>query len=131
MYNNNIIELFEGSTKILLYSALKENKNIMFTRNERTVPIRTKTHIENVYTTEAHNRTYIICVEPDKQQLEYFEFKILDIVTAIENDIEIQELKDFLQNNGKDKFMKAISHTPFEFLGQYNIETVYNYISSL
>jgi hypothetical protein len=113
--NNKIIELFDNTTKGILYIALQENKNIMFTRNQRSTPIRTKTGIDNTYTVEINNKMYTIAIEPDKKQLEYFDYKILDIKSAIENDMPVHELKDFLKDNSKNEFINAIESSDFTF----------------
>ena len=127
---NRIIELFPSNIKEILYTAIKDNKNIMYTRNGRSTPIRTKTGIENVYIIETSNKLidYTIVVEPDKQQLEYFDYKILDIKTSIEADMEILELKSFLQDNSKIEFITAIDSSNFNFSSQYENEIVYQYI---
>ena len=130
MIKNKVIELFDNTTKTLLYSALEHNEVIMYTRNERSVPIRTKTGIENIYTCKAFDRNYTLSINPDKQQLEYMEFNVISIAEAIQKDIEISELKDFLNKESKDTFIKAIDSSHFSFSNQYDTETVYNYILS-
>jgi len=128
MIKNKIIELYNNETKLILYSALETNKNIMYTRNERSTPVRTKTGIDNVYIIENNNKTYTIVVEPDKQQLDYFDYKILNIDESILKDFTIDELKDFLKENNKNKFINAIKSSNFTFLSQYDPETIYQYI---
>ena len=130
MIKNKVIELFDNSTKQIIYTALENNKNIMYTKNERSVPIRTKSGIENIYTCTAFERNYTLAIKPDKQQLEYMEFNVISIAEAIEKDIEINELKDFLNKESKDTFITAIDSSHFSFSNQYDTETVYNYILS-
>lgn len=127
MLKNNIIELFDINTKAILYDALEQNKNIMYTINERSVPQRTKAGIENIYVTKAYNRNYVIAIEPDKMQLEYFDYNISTIEKMIDSDL-IQDLKKFSKGNSKEKFIRALEHSNFNFLSQYESETVYNYI---
>jgi hypothetical protein len=125
MIKNIILELYNNETKLILYAALETNKNIMYTRNERSTPIRTKTGIDNVYMIENNNKTYTIVVEPDKQQLDYFDYKILNIDESIKKDFTILELKDY-----KAQFINAMESSQFTFLSQYNSESVYQYILS-
>jgi len=134
MIKNRIIELYPTAIKELLYTALNGNKNIMYTRNERSTPVRTKTGIENVYTTEVieckNNRTYTIVINPDKAQVEYFDYKISNIAELVGADT-IQDLKEYLQENNKEKFIKVLNHSNFNFSNQYDSEVVYQYILSL
>jgi len=128
MLKNKIIELFDTNTKQILYTSLEQNNNIMYTRNARSTPIRTEQGIENVYMIESNNKTYTIVINPDKQQLEYFDYKILNIKEAIENDMETIELVNFLKENDKEMFIQAIESSNFTFSSQYDNQIVYEYI---
>lgn len=132
MYKNNIIELFPENIKSILYNAIEQNKNIMYSTNLRAVPVRTKEGIDNVYSISLDTyNIYNVVVSPDKQQLEYFDLNILDIKTAIEKDISIKELIEFLKDNNKSEFINAMESSPFSFKKQYDTEVVYNYILSI
>ena len=131
MYKNKIVELFDINSKTILYNALEQNKNIMYTKNERAAPLRTKSRVENIYTTEYNNRNYILVIEPDKMQLEYFEFNILPIEKIIELEIDIEDLQKFYKKNSKEKFIDAMESSQFEFLCQYDSNTIYEYIGNI
>lgn len=131
LYKNNIIELFDNDVKEILYQALQSNKIIMYTRNLRSTPLRNKEGIDNVYIAENNNKTYTVTIEPSKTQLEYFDYNIIDIRTSIEKDIKIQDLKKYLKKNNKDKFIDTLVKSNFNFLSQYDVNVVYEYINNI